>query len=105
VSACWKGETSKIGRPTIWTSHRSVRTGEPTALRRGLARLWSAAHSVYAYDGRKSRWYEAATRQNAGRTTAAGATEEVNSEPIVARAALDGEAPPIDPIEERISVN
>jgi hypothetical protein len=45
---------------------------------------------VRAYNGRGSRWYQAALRQNAGRITAAGMTKEVTFAPA------DG------PINERI---
>lgn len=37
---------------------------------------------VRAYNGKKSRWYEAAVRQKAGRITAAGITKEVTFEPV-----------------------
>jgi hypothetical protein len=37
---------------------------------------------VRAYNGRKSRWHQAATRQKAGRITAAGLTKEVTFEPV-----------------------
>ena len=46
---------------------------------------------VRAYNGRESRWYQAALRQKAGRITAAGMTKEVAFEPIDDR-----------PINERI---
>lgn len=36
---------------------------------------------VRAYNGRNSRWYQAAMRQGAGRITAAGITREVAFEP------------------------
>ena len=45
---------------------------------------------VRAYNGRDSRWYQAAMRQKAGRITAAGMTKEVTFE------AVDG------PINDRI---
>ena len=35
-----------------------------------------------AYNGRNSRWYQAAVRQKAGRITAAGMTKEVTFEPV-----------------------
>lgn len=35
-----------------------------------------------AYNGQKSRWYQAAIRQKAGRITAAGRTREVTFEPV-----------------------
>lgn len=35
-----------------------------------------------AYNGKNSRWYEAALRQKAGRITAAGITKEVTFEPM-----------------------
>lgn len=37
---------------------------------------------VRAYNGKNSRWYQAALRQKAGRTTAAGITREVTFEPV-----------------------
>jgi hypothetical protein len=37
---------------------------------------------VRAYNGPKSRWYQAAVRQKAGRITAAGMTKEVAFEPV-----------------------
>jgi hypothetical protein len=47
--------------------------------------IWSVAvgDSLYvrAYNGRNSRWYEAALRQKAGRIVAAGMTKEVAFEP------------------------
>jgi hypothetical protein len=48
--------------------------------------IWSVvvndALYVRAYNGRKSRWYQAAMRQKAGRITAAGLTKEVTFEPV-----------------------
>ena len=48
--------------------------------------IWSVAVGgalyVRAYNGRDSRWYQAAVRQRAGRITAAGMTKEVTFEPI-----------------------
>ena len=48
--------------------------------------MWSVAvgGSLYvrAYNGRNSRWYQAALRQKAGRITAAGMTKEVEFEPF-----------------------
>ncbi len=37
---------------------------------------------VRAYNGKKSRWYEAAMRQRSGRITAAGMRSEVTFEPV-----------------------
>ena len=37
---------------------------------------------VRAYNGRNSRWYQAALRQRAGRITAAGMSKEVTFEPL-----------------------
>src|SRR3954452_24486554 len=37
---------------------------------------------VRAYNGKNSRWYQAALRQRAGRITAAGITREVAFEPV-----------------------
>src|SRR3954452_3357095 len=48
--------------------------------------IWSVAVDgglyVRAYNGQKSRWYQAALRQKAGRITAAGMTREVAFEPV-----------------------
>lgn len=48
--------------------------------------IWSVivedALYVRAYHGRRSRWYQAAVRQKAGRITAAGMTKEVTFEPV-----------------------
>ena len=48
--------------------------------------IWSVvvndALYVRAYNGRKSRWYQAALRQKAGRIIAAGLTKEVTFEPV-----------------------
>jgi hypothetical protein len=48
--------------------------------------IWSVAVDdilyVRAYNGRNSRWYQAAARQKAGRITAAGMTKDVTFEPI-----------------------
>lgn len=38
--------------------------------------------NVRAYNGQKSRWYQAALDQKAGQITAAGATREVTFEPV-----------------------
>ena len=51
-----------------------------------LTWIWSVVvdDEVYvrAYNGHKSRWYQAALRQKAGRIKAAGMTKEVAFEPI-----------------------
>ena len=48
--------------------------------------IWSVAVEgalyVRAYHGQKSRWYQSAVRQKAGRITAAGMTREVTFEPV-----------------------
>jgi hypothetical protein len=48
--------------------------------------IWSvvvdSALYVRAYNGKASRWYQAALREKAGRISAAGMTEEVLFEPI-----------------------
>src|SRR3954449_13300949 len=48
--------------------------------------IWSVALDgalyVRAYNGRDSRWYQAALGQKAGRITAAGLTKEVTFEPV-----------------------
>ncbi len=48
--------------------------------------IWSVsvddALYVRGYNGQKSRWYQAAVRQKAGRIIAAGITKEVTFEPV-----------------------
>jgi hypothetical protein len=48
--------------------------------------IWSVAVDdglyVRGYNGRNSRWYQAALRQKAGRITAAGMMKEVSFEPV-----------------------
>jgi hypothetical protein len=48
--------------------------------------IWSVAAGdhlyVRAYNGKNSRWYQAAMRQKAGRIAAAGMTKEVTFEPV-----------------------
>ena len=48
--------------------------------------IWSVAVDdalyVRAYNGRDSRWHQAALRQKAGRITAAGMTKEVTFDPV-----------------------
>jgi hypothetical protein len=48
--------------------------------------IWSVAlgDDLYAraYNGKNSRWYQAAMQQKAGRITAAGMTKEVTFEPV-----------------------
>ncbi|HEY2121633.1 MAG TPA: DUF2255 family protein [Candidatus Acidoferrum sp.] len=48
--------------------------------------IWSVvvdgALYVRAYNGRNSRWHQAAIRQKAGRITSAGITKEVSFEPV-----------------------
>jgi hypothetical protein len=48
--------------------------------------IWSVvvddALYVRGYNGQKSRWYQAAVRQKAGRITAAGIKKEVTFEPV-----------------------
>jgi hypothetical protein len=48
--------------------------------------IWSVVLNgqlyVRAYNGRQSRWYQAAVRQKAGRIRAAGMTKEVAFEPV-----------------------
>jgi hypothetical protein len=48
--------------------------------------IWSVAVGdalyVRGYNGTKSRWYQAALRQKAGRIIAAGMTKEVSFEPV-----------------------
>src|ERR1700734_4089201 len=48
--------------------------------------IWSVAVDdalyVRAYNGQRSRWYQSAIRQKAGRIIAAGMTKEVTFEPV-----------------------
>jgi hypothetical protein len=48
--------------------------------------IWSVAVDgalyVRGYNGQKSRWYQAAVQQKAGRIVAAGITKEVSFEPV-----------------------
>ena len=48
--------------------------------------IWSVAIDgalyVRGYNGQKSRWYQAAVRQRAGRIIVAGTTKEVTFEPV-----------------------
>jgi len=48
--------------------------------------IWSVAVDgalyVRGYNGKDSRWYQAAVRQRAGRIIAAGMTKEVSFEPV-----------------------
>jgi hypothetical protein len=48
--------------------------------------IWSVAVGdalyVRGYNGQKSRWYQAAVRQKAGRIIVAGMTKEVTFEPV-----------------------
>jgi hypothetical protein len=48
--------------------------------------IWSVAVGdalyIRAYNGQKSRWYQAALRQKAGRIVAAGMTKDVKFEPV-----------------------
>lgn len=48
--------------------------------------IWSVAVDdalyVRGYNGQKSRWYQAAVKQKAGRILAAGVTKEVRFEPV-----------------------
>lgn len=51
--------------------------------------IWSVAVGdalyVRAYSGQKSRWYQAAVQQKAGRITAAGMTKDVAFEPVAGK--------------------
>jgi hypothetical protein len=91
MTTWWKDELQKIAAADDLhiSPYRDdgVTYGTPTW-------IWSVAVGddlyVRAYNGRNSRWYQAALRQRAGRITAAGMTKEVAFEPV------DG------PINERI---
>ena len=49
---------------------------------RGARRPHNHALYLRGYNGRNSRWYQAAVRQKAGRIIAAGMTTEVTFEPV-----------------------
>ena len=66
----------------ICTSRRCVTMAELTARPRGSGPWSSMARSTCAYNGQKSRWYQAALRQNTGRITAAGITKDVAFVPV-----------------------
>lgn len=55
--------------------------------------IWSVAVDgdlyVRGYNGRDSRWYQAAIREKAGRIKAAGMTKEVSFEPVSGAAISD----------------
>lgn len=81
-------------RGTILYGPRDVRFEErdaPTILKSTDAIIRIAA-TVRGYNGRNSRWYQAAVRQKAGRIIAAGITKEVSFEPV--------NGPINDPIDE-----
>ena len=83
MSAWLKGELSKIAETDdlhVSPFREDGKTyGTPTW-------IWSVAVDgalyVRAYNGRASRWYQAALRQKAGRITAAGMTKDVAFEPV-----------------------
>jgi hypothetical protein len=59
--------------------------------------IWSVAveNALYvrAYNGPKSRWYQAAVRQKAGRIIAGGMTKEVTFEPVDGRSMIGSMMP------------
>ena len=66
-------------------SHPCARMERRTALRThtGFGSVApDGALYVRAYNGKNSRWHQAAIRQKAGRITAAGITKEVSFEPV-----------------------
>jgi hypothetical protein len=58
------------GREDVWHTNVDV-------VRRGRC-----ARDVCTYNGKHSRWCQAALRQKAGRVTAAGITQDVSCEPV-----------------------
>jgi len=86
MSAWSKNELSKISEADDLHiapfREDGVTSGTPTW-------IWSVAVDgalyVRAYNGTKSRWYQAAMRQKAGRITAAGMTKDVTFEAVNAR--------------------
>jgi len=65
--------------------------------------IWSVVVNdtlcVRAYNGRKSRWHQAAMRQKAGRITAGGLTKEVSFEPV------DGPITHFPPLEDKTQLH
>ena len=78
-----KGELSKIAETD--DLHISPLRGDGKTYRTPTW-IWSVVvdDALYAraYDGKNSRWYQAAMRQKAGRITAASMTKEVTFEPV-----------------------
>lgn len=81
----------------VWSKHELSKIGESDDLHISPFRedgitygtptwIWSVVVGddlyVRAYNGRNSRWYQAALRQRAGRILAAGMTKEVGFEPV-----------------------
>lgn len=80
VSPC-----ERIPRLSEPAAHSSApRIAVPEALQR--RNIWSVVVDgelyVRAYNGTRSRWYQAAMQQGSGRITAAGMTKEVSLEPV-----------------------
>lgn len=83
MSAWSKNELSKIGKADDLHiapfREDGITCGTPTW-------IWSVAVDgelyVRAYNGTKSRWYQAAMRQRGGRIAAAGMTKEVTFEAV-----------------------
>jgi len=87
----------RAGTVTRWSKDELRKIAEPDDLHIAPFRedgktygtptwIWSVAVDdglyVRAYNGKSSRWYQAALRQKAGRITAAGVTKEVTFEPV-----------------------
>jgi hypothetical protein len=81
MSAWPRHELRQIAETDDLTSLRSTKTAGRTARHLDLIRRGGRGAYVRPYNGRDSRWYQAAMRQKAGRITAAGMTKEVAFEP------------------------
>jgi hypothetical protein len=95
-SPAWRGEDAQRKKMTPWTQDQLRRIGDADDLHVSPLRddgrtfgtptwIWSVATGgalyVRAYNGRTSRWYQAAMAQKAGRITAGGMTLDVRFEP------------------------
>jgi 4-carboxymuconolactone decarboxylase len=73
-----KMNCGRLRKPMTFISHLFGMAGRRTARRHGSGPSSSSINCMsVAYNGRSSRWYQAALRQKAGRITAAGITKEV----------------------------
>jgi len=93
--SCNSGSVSR--RLSTWSKHELRKIAEADDLHISRFRedgvtygtptwIWSVAVDdalyVRGYNGQRSRWYEAAVQQKAGRIIAAGMTKEVTFEPV-----------------------